>query len=159
MMVLFFSCTSYAQESGLRVEIKNELASVQPNTSFEVTTKITNTGLQDQSLQVWPCSYSDNWTTDSPFVYLDQQECDKNGILNVLLKSHEVYERKLSLKITNLPAREIMVNEITFILGFMQANLKGEKMNRRLGAIPSPLKLKINTRKNKNETFSRRTLV
>ncbi len=117
MIVLLFSCTSYAQESALRVEIKSEQRSVKTGESFEVTTQIVNISQKDQHLQIWACSYSDNWVTDNPYVHLNGEPCNKNFIGNVVLKRGEVYENRLSLNIT-VSAEEILVEEVTFKLGF-----------------------------------------
>ena len=83
-------------------------------------TKIINTSHKDQHLQVWSCSYYNNWIIDSPWVQLKAWPCKKNFVDEVVLKSGETYENKLSLKI-GVPAEEILVEKVTFKLGFKAA--------------------------------------
>ena len=141
IMVLFFSSACSAEEPRLRIEVKADQTSVVNGESVKVTAKITNNGQQDQNLQVWSCSYSDNWKTDNPYVYLDIEPCNKNGIINVVLKSHQVYEKELSLNIT-VPAQELTLDEVTFILGFRQAVLEGGKTEPLAWSNPITLKIK-----------------
>ena len=112
-MMLFLSCSCYAEESALRVEIKSGQKSVKTGESFEVTTKIVNISQKDQHLQIWSCSYSDNWATDNPFVHLNGESCDKNFVGNVLLKRGEVYKNRLSLRIIELFSSRVKFNKVS----------------------------------------------
>ena len=115
-----FVSSSYSQDIALRVEIKPEQQSVKNGEEFSVMTKIINTSHKDQHLQVWSCSYYDNWIINSPWVQLKAWPCKENAVDEVVLKSGEIYENKLSLKI-GVPAEEILVREVTFKLGFKMA--------------------------------------
>ena len=114
---LLISSAGYAQGSNLRIEINTPQTSVKNDEEISVATTILNTSPQEQHFQVWSCSYYDNWMVDSPYLTLTQWPCTKNGIKEIVLKPGEAYENKLSLKI-DVPAQEVMVEEVTFKLGF-----------------------------------------
>ncbi len=117
LILFFMGSLGYGQDSGLRVEIKPEQTTVKNDEEISVMTKIINTSHTDQHLQIWGCSYYDNWSVDSPFIKLQDWPCEKNPINDVVLKPKEKYENKLSLKIT-VPAEEVLVKQINFRLGF-----------------------------------------
>ena len=117
--IFFFSVAiSYSQDSALRVDIKPELTSVKNGEEFSVMTKVINTSHKDQSLHVWSCSYSENWVVDNDLVLISGQVCHGNGVMEVLLKPGEAYEKKLSLKSILASSEGFGSEKVTFRLGF-----------------------------------------
>ena len=121
LILFLISSVGYTQDSALRVEIKPEQKSVKNGEEVSVMTKIINTSHKDQHLQVWSCSYYDNWIVENPFVKLEKWPCNKNFITEVVLKPGKTYENKLSLRI-DVPAEKILVGKVTFRLGFKTAS-------------------------------------
>ena len=117
IVFLFFTSTGHSQDSALRIEIQPKQKSVKNGEEVSVVTKIINTSNKDQHLQVWSCSYYDNWIVNSPFVKLNAWPCRKNFVHEVVLKPGKTYENKLSLKII-VPADKNMLEKIIFKLGF-----------------------------------------
>ena len=116
----FFVDNSYSQDSALRLDIKPEKITVRNGGAVSVMTKIINPGRIVQHLQIWSCSYYDNWIVDNPFVKLEAWPCNKNFFEAVTLKPGEDYANRLSLKIT-VPAEEILVEKLVFKLGFKRS--------------------------------------
>ena len=113
----FINASGHASDSKLKIEVKPAKMLVKNGQEISIDTIIENVGKEVQRLEVWSCSYYDNWNVDSPFVKLQGWACRKNGVIEVALKPKEKYEKELRLKI-NVPAEEIQVEKITFKLGF-----------------------------------------
>ena len=116
--MLFVTATAifYGEDSSLNVEIKPVPAVVKSGQEFSVNTKVKNVGREDQSLQIWSCSYPEHWTADNPSVHVEGVECEKNGLMDVRLKPGEAYEKALSLRVW--VASRLSEESVTFRLGF-----------------------------------------
>ena len=108
---------AHGEATTLKVEISTEHATIKNTEQLSVDTKIRNTGNEAQDIQVWSCSYPDNWTSDNLAVSIEQVPCKKNDLIRVRLNPGETYERDLSVQIA-VAAEEIQDETVTFRLGF-----------------------------------------
>jgi len=90
-----------AQDLPLRVEIRLAQAqsTVKHKAPFSLSTIIRNVGTQAQSLQIWSCSYPQQWIADNPAVHIMGVSCKKNDLIRTTLKPQEAYERPLHVGI------------------------------------------------------------
>jgi hypothetical protein len=105
--------------SQIKVEIKPLQSIVKNMQALSVTTKLRNIGRDDQTIQTWSCSYPSQWTTDNPFVRIEERECHANALIDTLLKSGEAYERDLSVRVSLIVDLDFWPSAVTFRLGFM----------------------------------------
>ena len=118
MIILFLPAhMSHSQDTALRIDIKPEHESVKNGAEISVLTRIINISQSEQKFEVWSCSYSESWVTDSPHLSLVAVSCKENAITKIVLKPGRVYENKLSIRVA-VPAEEILVEDVTFKLGF-----------------------------------------
>ena|SRR5947209_11703351 len=83
----------------IAIEIKPKQATVKNSQDFSVGTTIRNTGKEDQQLEIWSCSYPEQWIVDNPIVHIMAVSCKKNTVVHVRLKPGEAYDRALSVRI------------------------------------------------------------
>ncbi len=118
------------------VEIRMAQSKIKNSEEVTVDTTIRNVSSDEQSLQVWSCSYPEQWITDNPLVHIAPVSCNKNYVVRVRLKPGKVYERTLSIYIG--ATRE---KSTTFRLGFRPVT------SQKTGATPliwsNPLKVNI----------------
>jgi hypothetical protein len=108
--------TSRGDDLPMRVEIKLAQLAVRNNEEFSVSTVVRNISGGAQSLQVWSCSYSEQWTPDNSAIRLTPAACKKNDIVQVRLGPGEVYQRTLSARIRLAEPR--IPGPVTFRLEF-----------------------------------------
>jgi hypothetical protein len=121
MMLLLTEVAAYGQHLPMTVEIGVAQSSVKNNEEFPVSTTVRNVGRDAQSLQIWSCSYPEQWTRDNPAVHIPGAACKKNDVIRVRLKPGEAYEETLSIGI-GVTAEHRSQKSITFRLGFVPAN-------------------------------------
>jgi hypothetical protein len=110
---------SYGQSAGLAVEATADRDTVANVGKLSVNVKIRNEGLTDQHLRLMLCSYYDSWATDNTAVTLVPWPCDKNPMIEVVLKPGETYENSvfpLEL-LVGVGEKEIFPAEVSFRLG------------------------------------------
>jgi hypothetical protein len=128
LLVSFAGLIAFGQESPLKVEIKLAHATANNYEPFSVATAIRNTGTEDQTVDVWSCSYPTQWTGDIPSVRVNLVGCKKNDLQHLKLKPGEACERPLSIRI-ELPAGNGKPEAVTFRMGFKTATLEIGKEN------------------------------
>jgi hypothetical protein len=123
VMLFFTGSAAYGQDLPTRVEISVVRSTVKNNEEFPVSTTIRNVGRDEQSLQIWSCSYPEQWTADNPDVHIIGAACRKNDVILVGLKPGDAYERTLSIHI-GIAAENRTQKSVTFRLGFESATSK-----------------------------------
>jgi hypothetical protein len=103
--------------SPLKVDIKPAQTTVKNTERLVIHTKINNTSNDVQALQVWSCSYNENWKSDHAAVFVNIAPCRANAPFNLQLKPGEAYERDLSVYVL-LATDELQQESLTFRLGF-----------------------------------------
>ena len=73
---------AHAHDSPLKVEIETTHA-VKDDQSFEINTKIRNTGSDVQTVRVLSCAYPRHWSSDNPDVNVQQVPCRIDGLVNI----------------------------------------------------------------------------
>lgn len=101
----------------MRVEISVAQSTIKNNEEFSLSTTIRNVDKDEQSLQVWSCSYPQQWTTDNPAVHITDASCKKNDIIRIRLKPGEAHERTLSIHIS-IDADHSAQKTVAFRLAF-----------------------------------------
>src|SRR5271167_4962264 len=86
LLAIFAQVAAYSQDLPIRVEIKVAQLAVKNDDEFPVSTTIRNMSAEEQSLQIWSCSYPEQWTSDNPVVHITPASCDKNDVIFVRLK-------------------------------------------------------------------------
>jgi len=119
LLSMSLATIAYSQGSPLTVEIQPAQSTVKNDQDFLVATTIRNVGRDEQSLQIWSCSYPTQWKADKPSVHLRQVPCKKNSLEHVILKPGEAYERTLSIRVG--AANKDEQESIAFRLGFEPA--------------------------------------
>jgi hypothetical protein len=128
----FLSAGAYGQEAPLKIEIKTTQPIVRNAQEFSVSTKIENTGVEEQVLRISQCAYSSmQWTADNPLVHVKDIFCKKNAICFIRLHPGQAYERPLPVRI-DAPAQELL-KPVTFRLGF---RLLGELISAKSHPLP-----------------------
>lgn len=101
----------------MRVEISVAQSTVKNNEEFSLSTTIRNVSKNEQSLQIWSCSYPDQWSADNPAVHITGASCDKNDIIRIRVKPGEAHERTLSIRVS-IDAEHSAQKTVTFRLAF-----------------------------------------
>jgi hypothetical protein len=118
----FASATAYGQSQAMQAEIKSALQVVRSGEEFLVSVSFKNPSDEEQSLQIWSCSFPKNWLSDNPIVQIPDVPCKKNSPIWVKLKPGESHQDQLAIKIALRPgARE----PVAFRLGFQPLNFQG----------------------------------
>jgi len=104
----------------MKVEISVAQSTTKSNEEFAVSTSIRNVSSDEQSLQIWSCSYPWQWTTDNPAVHITDTSCKKNDVIHVRLKPNEAYERTLSIHV-GIVVEHLAQRPVTFRLRFKSA--------------------------------------
>lgn len=117
MLLSFMGLAAYCQDSPLKAEIKLAQTSVKNNEMFFLSAAIRNISGEEQTIVVWTCGYSRQWTADTPSVKFAREDCVANVQVRLKLKPGESYEKKVLVQVT-LPAGSNPKEAITFRLGF-----------------------------------------
>lgn len=118
LFILFFTgVTAHSEASSIIVDIKMANSTVKGNEDLPVSTSVRNVGAKDQSLQIWSCSYPEQWIVDNPIVHIPAVSCQKNDVVHVRLKPGEAYKRALSIHIERSAEHQVQ-KSVTFRLGF-----------------------------------------
>lgn len=117
MILIFTGVTAHGEASSIIVDIKMVDSTVKRNDDLPVSTTIRNVGTKEQSLQIWSCSYPEQWIVDNPIVHITAVSCNKNDVVHVRLKPGEAYERALSIRIERSAEHQDQ-KSVTFRLGF-----------------------------------------
>jgi hypothetical protein len=112
-----FGEIALAASSPLRIEIQTAQQTVKMGAPFPVVTKIKNISEDAVTLQIWICSYGQNWIIDNSFMHISPIPCGKNYLESVRLKPGEVYTRELPVS-TDASSNN-SGDTIAFRLGFM----------------------------------------
>lgn len=124
ILMVLIGIAAYARnlstKPDLIVEITVSDSAVRKNQAFPVHTIIRNAGQREQSLQVWSCSYAEQWLTDNPAIQIIGDSCNKNDVIRVTLKPGEGYKRDLSIRVV-FPAEPRARKSVSFCLGFEPA--------------------------------------
>lgn len=124
MLFLFIGMAAYGEDCPMRVGIRVTQSTVNNNGEFLVSTTIRNVSRDEQSLEVWSCSYPQQWTANNPAVHITSVACKKNDVIRVRLKPGEAYERTLSIHI-GVAAEHRAQNSVAFRLGFEPVTSEG----------------------------------
>ena len=127
---------AYGQDSPLKVEIKLAHAAVNNFEPFSVATSIRNTGKEEQTLDIWSCSYPTQWAADTPSVRVNLVSCKKNDLLHITLKPGEACERPLLIRV-ELPGGNSSPEPLTFRLGFTAAAFATGQQNAPIWSDPA----------------------
>lgn len=119
-----------SQDPSIRAEVSVVRSSVNNGEAFSASTTIRNVGSGSRSLQVWSCSYPDQWTSDNPVVHVRAVPCKKNVIVRIELKPGETYARDLSL-LAKIGGTGSSPEVVRFRLGF-SSDVSDEKKPPRL---------------------------
>jgi hypothetical protein len=117
VMLFFTGMAALSQDLPMRVEIRLAQSTVKNNEEFPISTTIRNVGRDEQLLQIWSCSYPQQWTADNPAVHITGASCKKNDVIRVRLKPGEVYERTVSIHI-GFASDHRAQKSVAFRLGF-----------------------------------------
>jgi hypothetical protein len=112
--------TAYGQESRFKAEIKLTQTEVSNHEIFSVSTSIRNTSIKDQVLDVWNCSYPEQWVSDNLNVHVEEAACLQNWHYKVKLAPGEAYERAVPIYLASC-TRKTVPGAVTFRLGFQEA--------------------------------------
>jgi hypothetical protein len=123
VMLLFVGIAAYGEDLPVTVEIRVAQSTVKKNQEFLVSTTVRNVGKDEESLQIWSCSYPEQWTTDNLAVHIIGAACRKNDVIQVKLKPGESYERALSIYI-DVAVEHRASKPVTFRLGLERATSK-----------------------------------
>jgi hypothetical protein len=120
LLLCFAGLAAYGQDSPIQVEIKPSQTKVNNYETFSVATEMRNTSTDEQSIELWSCSYPTQWVSDNPVVRFNLVGCKKNDLLTIKLKPGKTLDRVLSVRI-ELPAEGDPIEEVTFRMGFKTA--------------------------------------
>jgi hypothetical protein len=118
------AATAYGQNQAIQAEIKSALQVVRNGGQFLVSVSFKNPSAEEQSLQIWSCSFTKNWLPDNPIVQIPDVPCKKNSAIWVKLRPGESHQDRLAIKFVLGPghgARE----PVAFRLGFQPINFQG----------------------------------
>lgn len=110
---------AHAHDSPLKVEIETTHA-VKDDQSFEINTKIRNTGSDVQTLRVLSCAYPRHWSSDNPDVNVQQVPCRIDGLVNIRISPNTAYERTLTVRVAVPDTEALRRRPFTFRLAFRQ---------------------------------------
>jgi hypothetical protein len=120
-VLLYLSASiAHGQGSPFKAEIKLTRTEVSNHETFSVATAIRNTSMTDQLLDVWTCSYSEQWVSDNLDVHVEAAACLQNVHYKVKLAPGEAYERAVPIYFA-FCARKTFEGPVTFRLGFHEA--------------------------------------
>src|ERR1035438_1780414 len=94
---------AYGQDSPFKAEIKLAQTTVNNYEAFSVATAIRNTSTEEQTLDIWSCSYPTQWVSDVSSVHVNLVGCKKNDLLHIKLKPGEACERAVTIRIQLSP--------------------------------------------------------
>jgi hypothetical protein len=114
--------SAHAQSQSFKALITLTQSTVSNNRIFTVMTSVQNTGITEHLLDVWSCSYSDQWIPDSPLIHVDPENCLMNTHGKVRLGPGKSYRRTIRIH-TSLTSGPDHPASVTFRLGFVQATL------------------------------------
>ena len=117
LVFLLIGCAAFGQVPSFRAEIKVTRTEVENNETFSVITAIRNTGVTEQSLDIWPCTYPGQWIPNNPIVHVNEIACLKNPLVTIRLKPGKAYERTVPVHI-ELPSHRGRRGKVTFRLGY-----------------------------------------
>jgi hypothetical protein len=111
---------AYGQDSPFKAEIKLAQTTVNNYETFSVATAIRNTSTEEQTLDIWSCSYPTQWVSDVSSVHVNLVGCKKNDLLHIKLKPGEACERAVTIRIQLSPG-DGKPESVTFLMGFKSA--------------------------------------
>jgi len=94
--------TGNCQDSPLKAEIELVQTSIRNHEEFSVSTALYNKGSDVWMLQVWACGYSNQWTSDNPFIVIGES-CLNNSFQKIGLKPDEVFKKAVKAHVELLP--------------------------------------------------------
>jgi hypothetical protein len=117
-MMLTCICTAaYGQTGIIQVHIELMQSAVKNNERFTVPASLSNTSNDAASLQVWSCSFPEQWVSDNPTVHIPAVPCEKNDAIWIKLSPGESFTEQLAIYIA-LPADHRAREPVDFRLGF-----------------------------------------
>jgi hypothetical protein len=118
LILILFSTgvTAHGEASSIIVDIKVASFTVKADEYLPVSATIRNVGTKEQSLQMWSCSYPEQWAVDNPIIHLMAVSCNKNVVVHVRLKPDEAYEMAVSIYIERSAEHQVQ-KSVTFRLG------------------------------------------
>jgi hypothetical protein len=109
-----------AQDSPIKVEVTVAHEKVNNYEPFSVATAIRNTSTEEQTLDIWSCSYPTQWVSDASSVHVNLAGCKKNDLLHIKIKPGEAIERAVSIRVELAPG-DGKPESVTFRMGFKNA--------------------------------------
>jgi hypothetical protein len=97
------------------VAIKASTASARYNVPFAVSTEVRNVSKSQQVIELSPCTYPSEWTSDNLRVRLVHNSCLQDALLIVKLKPGEAYKASVFVQIS--PSESAQDKSVTFRLG------------------------------------------
>src|SRR3989338_1427605 len=86
ILVGLFVGKVFGEMAGLQVEIRPQQVSVKNSETALVDTKVKNLSESVVSINVWFCSYNQNWVSDSVYAAIEGITCHGNAITKVILE-------------------------------------------------------------------------
>jgi hypothetical protein len=129
LLFCFAGMAAYGQDSPFKVEIKLAQTQVNNYEAFSVATAIRNASAEEQTLDIWSCSYPTQWVSDIATVHVNLAVCKKNELLHIKLKPGEACEKPLSIRIQLAPG-DGKPEPVTFLMGYKSATFVTGQVNR-----------------------------
>lgn len=116
-MCVFPGITASGQRATIRVIVDSARHTVKNGENFLVSISIKNLTNDQQSLQIWSCSFPEEWISDNSVVHIPNVPCKKNSAIWITLKPRESYDQQFAIYIA-LPADYRAPEPVNFRLGF-----------------------------------------